>query len=76
VTLRESEKLEADKKKLQTIYNLLTKQEGIDRFIIRIINDHNPPTDLGFPRQTTCYSPELIKRLEQLVGSGAIEMIK
>jgi DNA polymerase-3 subunit alpha len=76
VTLRESEKLEADKKKLQTIYDLLSEHDGIDRFIIRIINNHNPPTDLGFPRQTTCYSPELIKSLEQLVGSGAIEMIK
>jgi hypothetical protein len=74
VTLTRSEEAERDVQTLRQVHALLAQREGQDHFRIRVVNGAGKVQELMFPNITTCYTPELERKLIALVGEGAVRV--
>ena len=75
VTLHRSGVYEQDIETLRRIRALLINQSGSDRFVIRLTGGQKRPVELAFPNDTTRYTPELTRRLADLVGPGRVQVV-
>jgi len=74
VTLTRSNEAEKDVQTLRQVHALLAECEGQDHFRIRVVNGAGAAKELMFPNTTTCYTPDLIRKLVALVGEGAVRV--
>jgi len=74
ITLHRSGVYEQDIETLRRIRALLITQSGSDRFVIRLTGGQKRPVELAFPNDTTRYTPELTRRLTDLVGPGRVQV--
>jgi DNA polymerase III alpha subunit len=74
VTLTRSKEAERDVQTLRQVHALLAQREGQDHFRIRVVNGAGKVQELMFPNITTCYTPELERKLIALVGEGAVRV--
>jgi DNA polymerase-3 subunit alpha len=71
--LRETGDRARDTRRLRILYGLLTSYPGADRFAFHI-SEAQRTYRLEFPANTTAWGPELERQVNQLVGSGCIEV--
>jgi hypothetical protein len=62
--------LEADRKRLNDLFDLLCSYEGEDRFEITLLANGKARYQLEFPNNTTRVCRELKARLMQRLGAG------
>jgi DNA polymerase III subunit alpha len=67
VTLRSTGDHERDKRRIKTLYGLLTAEHGRDKFSFQIF-ENNKGYLIDFPNDTTRICPELLERLKKLIG--------
>jgi hypothetical protein len=67
ITLRSTGDHERDKRRIKTLYGLLTAQHGRDKFSFQIF-ENNKGYLIDFPNDTTRICPELLARLKKLIG--------
>jgi hypothetical protein len=70
VTLRRSQSLEADRRRLSDLVDLLERHKGTDRFVIVVEAPGQPRYQLDFPNSTTRICQELKNELSQRLGAG------
>jgi len=68
VTMRRSHSLEADRRRLSDLVDLLEKYKGTDRFVIVIESPGEASYQLDFPNSHTCICKELRAELSQRLG--------
>jgi len=68
VTMRRSHSLEADRRRLSDLVDLLEKYKGTDRFVIVIESPGEASYQLDFPNSYTCICKELRAELSQRLG--------
>jgi len=68
VTMRRSHSLEADRRRLSDLVDLLEKYKGTDRFVIIIESPGRASYQLDFPNSQTCICKELRAELSQRLG--------
>lgn len=71
LTLRRSHSLEADRRRLAELVDLLTKYQGADRFEIIVEANGRQRYRLDFPNHHTHICRELLAELTQRLGTGA-----
>jgi DNA polymerase-3 subunit alpha len=71
--LRETGDRARDTRRLRILYGLLTSYPGADRFAFHI-SEAKRTYRLEFPANTTNWCPDLERQVNQLVGSGCIEV--
>ncbi len=74
LTLRRSHSLEADRKRLAELVDLLEKYPGEDRFEIVIEANGKQRYQLGFPNHHTRVCRELLAELTQRLGAGGLKL--
>lgn len=67
ITLRSTDDIQRDRRRIKTLYGTLISFHGKDKFSFQIFNDGNSHT-IDFPSDTTRISPELLERLKRLMG--------
>jgi hypothetical protein len=70
INFRRSQSLEADRRRLNDLVELLSSYEGGDRFEITLLVNGKARYQLAFPNNTTCVCRELNAELSQRLGSG------
>ncbi len=70
LTLRRSHSLEADRRRLAELVDLLTKYPGTDRFEIIVEANGRQRYRLDFPNHHTHICRELLAELTQRLGPG------
>ncbi len=68
VTMRRSHSLEADRRRLSDLVDLLERYKGTDRFVIVIESPGEASYQLDFPNSHTCICKELRAELSQRLG--------
>ncbi len=68
VTMRRSHSLDADRRRLSDLVDLLEKYRGTDRFVIMIEAPGEASYQLDFPNSYTCICKELRAELSQRLG--------
>jgi DNA polymerase-3 subunit alpha len=71
--LRETGDRARDTRRLRILYGLLTSYPGADRFAFHI-SEAQRTYRLEFPANTTAWCPELERQVNQLVGTGCVEV--
>jgi hypothetical protein len=71
IDFRRSQSLEADRKRLNDLIELLSSYEGEDRFRITLVANGKARYQLEFPNNTTRLCRELKAALMQRLGAGA-----
>jgi DNA polymerase-3 subunit alpha len=71
--LRETGDRARDTRRLRILYGLLTSYPGADRFAFHI-SEAKRTYRLEFPANTTAWCPDLERQVNQLVGSGCVEV--
>jgi hypothetical protein len=71
IDFRRSQSLEADRKRLNDLIELLSSYEGEDRFRITLVANGKARYQLDFPNNTTCVCRELKAALMQRLGASA-----
>jgi DNA polymerase-3 subunit alpha len=74
VTLARTGKQTQDKRTLRQVHELLTAQHGSDRFVICLSGGNKGEVELRFPNKATSCSPELLAKIEALVGENAVQV--
>jgi len=71
IDFRRSQSLEADRKRLNDLIELLSSYEGEDHFRITLVANGKARYQLEFPNNTTRVCRELKATLMQRLGAGA-----
>jgi len=71
IDFRRSQSLEADRKRLNDLIELLSSYEGEDRFRITLVANGKARYQLEFPNNTTRVCRELKAALMQRLGASA-----
>ena len=74
ITLVRSGNHDHDVSLLSEAHHLLTSREGHDRFKFRLSGGGNGTTEMEFPNHYTCFSPELVGALEQMLGPNTVRV--
>jgi DNA polymerase-3 subunit alpha len=74
VYLYRTDRLEDDLRRLQEVHRLLTERPGPDPFQVVVVYPDRRQVRLRFPQQGTWYSPELLARLEGLLGPDSVRV--
>ncbi|MDY6874844.1 MAG: DNA polymerase III subunit alpha [Chloroflexota bacterium] len=74
VTLTRSGEQTRDTQTLRKIHSLLAGHPGPDRFVIHLASITGGAVELGFPNDTTHYSPELARELAAIIGPEAVQV--
>jgi hypothetical protein len=74
ITLTRSSDHTHDVSLLSEAHRLLTSREGHDQFKFRLSGGGNGVTEMEFPNHHTCFSPELVTALEQMLGPGTVRV--
>ncbi len=74
VTVERTDQQGADKRTLRQVHDLLTADDGPDRFVIRLGGGPGADVELRFPNQGTTCRPELLKDLQAILGGSAVRV--
>lgn len=70
-----TEQLEEDLRRLRELHRVLTEQPGPDPFSVVVVYPDRRQVRLRFPHHGTTYSPELLARLESLLGPDSVRVL-
>ena len=70
-----TEQLEEDLRRLQEVHRVLTERPGPDPFSVVVVYPDRRQVRLRFPHHGTTYSPELLARLESLLGPDSVRVL-
>lgn len=70
-----TERLEEDLRRLQEVHRVLTERPGPDPFSVVVVYPDRRQVRLRFPHHGTTYSPELLARLESLLGPDSVRVL-
>ncbi|HXF69912.1 MAG TPA: DNA polymerase III subunit alpha [Thermoflexus sp.] len=70
-----TEHLEEDFRRLQEVHRVLTERPGPDPFSVVVVYPDRRQVRLRFPHVGTTYSPELLARLESLLGPDSVRVL-
>ena len=59
---------------LSETHRVLTSRQGHDQFRFRLSGGGNGSIEIEFPNHSTSYSPDLITKLETMLGPGAVRV--
>jgi DNA polymerase III subunit alpha len=74
ITLTRSGDHDKDVWLLSQAHQLLTRQDGHDRFVFRLTGGGNGPIEMDFPNHYTHYSSDLVGALEKMLGPGTVRV--
>jgi hypothetical protein len=74
ITLARTGDQSRDASLLGEAHRLLTSRHGQDHFKFRLAGGGNGAIEMEFPNHSTSYSPELVTRLESMLGQGAVKV--
>lgn len=75
VYLYRTDRLEEDLRRLHEIHRLLTERPGADPFSVVVVYPDRRQVRLRFPNDRTTYSPDLLARLESLLGPNSVRVL-
>lgn len=74
ITVQRTNNSEADFGRIAQIHQLLSAQSGADHFVIVLENGGGSRVELHFPNNTTRWSPDLGRQVEQILGAGCLKV--